>query len=146
MRSSAPSKGVPRATPETQPFWDATAAGELRLQRCLPCDSFFFPPRLFCPECLSDEVAWEAVSGKGTLHTYLITHRPAPGFQDQGPYAIAVVQLDEGPRMMANIVGIENTPENLVLDMPLEVTFETRGDMQLPVWQPSASDTTGGAS
>jgi len=69
------------------------------------------------------------------LHTYVINHRAAPGFEP--PYAIAVVQLDEGPRMMSNIVGIESTPENLELDMALEVTFEPRGDMMLPVFQPS---------
>lgn len=73
-------------------------------------------------------------SGRGVLHTYVVNHRPAPGFE--GPYAIAVVQLDEGPRMMSNVVGIENTPDNLELDMPLQVTFEARGDMMLPVFEP----------
>jgi uncharacterized OB-fold protein len=76
------------------------------------------------------------VSGRGTLHTYVINHRAAPGFE--APYAIAVVQLEEGPRMMTNVVGIENTPENLVLDMPLRVTFETRGEMALPVFEPAS--------
>ena len=77
------------------------------------------------------------MSGRGTLHTYLINHRPARGFEDDAPYAIAVVQLDEGPRMMSNIVGVENTPENLLLDMPLQVTFEQRGDVMLPVFEPA---------
>lgn len=133
--TTTPSKAVPRPTPETQPFWDGCAAGELRLQRCGSCDAHYFPPRPFCPTCLSDDVTWETTSGRGTLHTYVINHRAAPGFEP--PYAIAVVQLDEGPRMMSNIVGIENTPENLELDMALEVTFEPRGDMMLPVFQPS---------
>lgn len=133
--TTAPSKPVPRSTPETQPFWDGTSAGELRLQRCTSCDKHYFPPRPFCPTCLSDDVTWETVSGRGTLHTYVINHRPAPGWDE--PYAIAVVELDEGPRMMSNIVGIENTPENLVLDMPLEVTFEQRGDVAVPVFQPA---------
>ena len=135
MTSPAPSKPAPRATPETQPFWDGTAAGELRLQRCRQCDQHYFPPRPFCPTCLSDDVSWETVSGRGALHTYVINHRPPPGWE--GPYAIAVVQLDEGPRMMSNIVGIENTPESLQLDMALEVTFEQRGDMAVPVFQPA---------
>ena len=136
--SSPPSKPVPRPTPETQPFWDGTAAGELRLQRCASCAAHYFPPRPFCPTCLSDDVAWETVSGRGTLHTYVINHRAAPGFE--APYAIAVVQLEEGPRMMSNIVGIENTPENLVLDMPLQVTFEQRGDMSVPVFEPGTAE------
>ena len=77
-------------------------------------------------------------SGRGRLHTYLISHRPAPGFEADVPYAIAIVELDEGPRMMSNIVGIPNTPEHLVLDMELRVEFEPRGDdMQVPVFRPA---------
>lgn len=130
-------KAEPRPTPETQPYWDGCAAGELRLQRCTHCDAHYFPPRPFCPTCLSDDVAWEPVSGRGTLHTYVINHRAAPGFE--APYAIAVVQLDEGPRLMSNIVDVDQTPEALVLDMPLEVTFEARGDVTVPVFRPAGA-------
>jgi uncharacterized OB-fold protein len=80
-------------------------------------------------------VKWETLSGRGKLHTYLINHRAAPGFEP--PYAIAVVELDEGPRMMSNIVGVEQTPEALVLDMDLEVTFEQRGEVMLPLFKPA---------
>jgi uncharacterized OB-fold protein len=130
-------KAAPVPTPETQPYWDGCAAGELRLQRCTHCDAFYFPPRPFCPDCLSGEVVWEALSGRGTLHTYVINHRAAPGFE--APYAIAVVQLDEGPRLMSNIVGVPQTPEALELDMALEVAFEGRGDIQVPVFRPAGS-------
>lgn len=132
-----PSKPIPQPSPETKPFWDGCASGVLTLQRCRSCEAFYFPPRPFCPTCLSTDVEWKPVSGRATLHTYVINHRPAPGFEQDAPYAIAVVQLDEGPRMMSNIVGIENTPENLVLDMALQVTFEDRGDMKLPVFEPA---------
>jgi uncharacterized OB-fold protein len=132
--SEAPRKIAPRPSPETKPFWDGCAAGELRMQRCRACDDLYFPPRPACPKCLSDDVSWETLSGKGTLHTYVINHRAAPGFEP--PYAIAVVQLDEGPRMMSNIVGVEQTPEALVLDMALEVTFEPRGDVSVPLFTP----------
>jgi uncharacterized OB-fold protein len=81
-------------------------------------------------------VSWEKASGQARLHTYLISHRPAPGFADEVPYAIAVVELAEGPRMMTNIVGVDNTPEALVLDMDLEVAFEPRGDQSVPVFRP----------
>ena len=140
---NTPTKPVPRPTPETQEFWDGCAQGEIRLQRCTACDKHYFPPRPFCPTCLSDEVTWETTSGRGTLHTYIINHRPGRGFENDGPYAIAIVELDEGPRMMTNIVGIENTPENLVLDMPLEVTFDVRGDIHVPLFRPIS---TGGAA
>lgn len=132
-----PSKPVPQASPETEPFWAGCAAGELRLQRCRPCDAFYFPPRPFCPRCLSSDVEWQGVSGRGALHSYVINHRPAPGFEADAPYAIAIVALEEGPRMMSNIVGVENTPENLVLDMALRVTFEARGDTMVPLFEPA---------
>ncbi len=83
-------------------------------------------------------MSWITAAGRGRLHTYLISHRPAPGFGEV-PYAIAVVELEEGPRMMANLVGVENTPEALVLDMPLEVDFEERGDQSVPVFRPAGS-------
>jgi uncharacterized OB-fold protein len=135
--ASATEKFVPRPTPETQPFWDGCARGELLVQRCRACERWYFPPRPFCPRCWSDDVEWRAVSGRGTLHSYVINHRPAPGFEADTPYAIAVVQLEEGPRLLSNVLGIENTPERLVLDMPLEVTFEPRGDLHLPQFQPA---------
>ena len=70
----------------------------------------------------------------------MINHRPPPGFEDDAPYAIAIVQLEEGPRMMTNIVEVENTPENLILDMPLEVVFEDIADeMSIPKWKPAVS-------
>ena len=130
-------KPLPVPTPETQFFWDKCKEHELWLQRCQACQHVFFYPRLHCPECLSDDVPGFRASGKGTLWTYMINHRPVPGFEDDAPYAIAVVQLEEGPRMMSNIVGIENTPENLLLDMPLEVVFEdATEEISIPKFRP----------
>src|SRR6516165_11386461 len=87
---------------ETQHFWDGTKTGELRLQRCNACGKVYFPPRPFCPACAARDVAVFAAIGKGRLYSYVIHHRPVPGFTP--PYAIAVVELDEGPRMMTNII------------------------------------------
>lgn len=128
---------VGRPTPETRHFWDGTKAGELRLQRCNDCGHIYFPPRPFCPACSSRNVEVFAATGKGKLASYVINHRPHPSFA--GPYAIAVVELDEGPTMLSNIVGCEQTPEALVLDMPLEVTFEDNGDMAIPLFRPEES-------
>src|SRR5215472_10657313 len=80
----------PQPTPETQHFWDGTKTGELRLQRCGGCGKVYFPPRPFCPGCASREVSVFAASGKGRLYSYVIHHRPVPGFTP--PYAIAVVE------------------------------------------------------
>jgi uncharacterized OB-fold protein len=134
---AVPGKAVPVPTPDTQPFWDGCAAGELRIQRCLECGKPYFYPRPVCPMCGSDRVEWFTASGQATLYSYVINHRPAPGFEDEAPYAIAVVQLAEGPRMMTNLVGVPNTPEDLILDMPLQVTFERRGDVSLPLFAPA---------
>ena len=132
-------KAVPESTPDTQPFWDGCAAGELRIQRCLDCMKAFFYPRPVCPACGSVNVEWFTASGRATLYSYVINHRPAPGFGDDGPYAIAVVQLAEGPRMMTNLKGVASAPEDLTLDMPLRVTFEQRGDIYLPMFTPEAA-------
>ncbi len=127
---------VPKPTPLTVPFWEGCAAGELCLQHCAACQAPFFPPQSRCPRCLGAELEWAPVSGRASLYSYMIQHRPAPGFEDRVPYAVAVVELAEGPRMMTNIVGIPNTPDDLVLDMELEVSFEPRADVCLPVFGP----------
>jgi hypothetical protein len=133
-----PKRPVPEPTPETKEFWEGAKRGELRIQRCRACSRAYFYPRPFCPNCSSRDVEWFTASGRGKLHTYVINHRPAYGFQDAAPYVIAIVQLDEGPRMMSNLVGVEPDPEQIRCDMPLEVTFEDLSDeISLPLWRPA---------
>jgi uncharacterized OB-fold protein len=133
---SALDRALPQPTPETQHFWDGCAAGELRLQRCMHCQETYFPPRPFCPKCASREVEVFRASGKASLYSYVINHRPRP---DMGtdPHSIAVVALEEGPRMMTNIVDCPQTPEALQLDMPLRVTFQNFGTISLPFFKPA---------
>jgi hypothetical protein len=127
---------LPAITPETQHYWEGARAGELRLQQCTACSHVYFPPRPFCPRCAAREVQVLRASGRATLYSYVIHHRPVPGFTP--PYSIAVVQLEEGPRMMTNIVEVEQTPQALQLDMPLEVTFEKLTDeISLPLFRPA---------
>jgi uncharacterized OB-fold protein len=126
----------PEPTPETQHYWEGTRQGELLLQRCDACAKTYFPPRPFCPDCGSRHVTVVRASGKGRLFSYVIHHRPVPGFTP--PYAIAVVELDEGPRLMTNIINCPQTPEALQLDMKLEVAFEKIDDeITLPLFQPA---------
>lgn len=127
---------LPQPTPETQHFWDGCLAGELRLQKCTDCAHTYFPPRPFCPACASRNVEVTKASGKATLYSYVINHRPRPDFD--GAHSIAVVELAEGPRMMTNIVDCPQTPEALELDMALEVTFEKAStDIALPKFRPA---------
>jgi uncharacterized OB-fold protein len=128
---------VPKPTPETQVFWDKAREGELWLQRSVTTGTAYFPPRPFFPGDPSQPVEWFRASGRGKLLSYVIAHRPAPGFQELVPYAIAVVLTDEGVKMMGNVVETDQTPDALRLDMPLEVTFLPLSDeIHLPVWRP----------
>ncbi len=130
-------KPIPRPSPETQRFWEGCKRHELWLPYCPRCEQHFFYPRAFCPRCFSWEVEWRQASGKGTLYTFAIQYRPqAPGFQP--PYVTAIVQLDEGVRLMGNLVEVEPEPERIHCDMPVEVVFEDISDeISLPVWRPA---------
>lgn len=132
-----PQRAVPRPTPETAHFWEGTAAGELRLQRCRACDRPYFPPQPVCPHCAGADVEVVRSSGRGTLHGYVITHRAAPGFT--APYVIAVVELEEGPRLLTNLVDVEAEPDALPIDLPVEVTFVPVGEMVLPQFRPRSA-------
>ena len=130
---------LPKPTPETIHYWEGCKAGELRLQRCRECTKAYFPPRPFCPGCGSRDVEVFAASGKAMLHSYVINHRPRPDVGTE-PYAIAVVELAEGPRMMTNILNCPQTPEALQLDMPLQVLFRKESeDITLPFFEPARS-------
>jgi len=135
-------KPLPQATPETQEFWDGMKRGQFTLQRCndAACARApYFPPRPFCPSCGSRDVSSFVASGRGTLHSYVINQRPAPGFEDDAPYAIAVVQLEEGPRLMTNIVGVEQTPEALPADLAVILAPDAVTDeITLPKFRPAA--------
>lgn len=130
-------KILPSPTPETRHFWEGCQAGELRLQRCRACAKSYFPPRPFCPHCAARDVEIYKASGKATLESYIINHRPRPDMGTE-PHSIAIVTLAEGPRMMTNIIGCPQTPEALVLDMALQVVFEPQTDeITLPYFKPA---------
>ncbi|WP_432842303.1 Zn-ribbon domain-containing OB-fold protein [Dactylosporangium sp. CA-092794] len=125
-------------TPESLPFWAGTLQGELRLQRCEDCERHYFYPRVSCRYCGSPRVEWRRVSGRGRLLSYIINHRMSPAAAGQQPI-IALVELDEGPRMMTNIVGVDPDPDLLALDARVTVDFEPRGDQAVPVFRLEAS-------
>jgi uncharacterized OB-fold protein len=128
-------KAVPSATPETKLFWDMAAKHELWLPRCIDTGKFFFPPQESSP-LTGGKVTWERVSGRGKLASYVIAHRAAPGFEDELPYVVALVELDEGPRLTSNLRDVAPDPAALTIGMPLQVVFEERGPMTLPQFAP----------
>jgi uncharacterized OB-fold protein len=118
-------KPLPRPiSPElTRPFWEAARRHELLMPRCTTCDYVFFYPRSECPRCLSTHLEWVKVSGRARLHSFTVVQQPAnAAFRDDVPYVYAVVQLDEGPRLVSNIVQCDI--EALRVDMPLEAVFD----------------------
>ena len=116
-------KPLPTLTDENRPFWEALAEGELRLQRCAACRRYRYPVAPVCPRCLGAESEWQPVSGRGRVFSYVVFHQVYHrAFQDDVPYNVALVQLEEGPFMFSNVVGIRN--EDLRCDMPVCVVFD----------------------
>lgn len=90
---------------ETQPYWDGIAAGELRLQRCGDCGRAVFYPRALCPHCFGDRLDWFVSPGTGTVYSYTVAHRAFSPSAGTPPYTVALIDLDDGVRMMSRIVG-----------------------------------------
>lgn len=112
-------------------FYAFCARGELRLQRCTACRTWRHPPRFRCAACGSDGFTWEPVSGRGHVFTWTVTHRPIdPAFTP--PYAVVIAELQEGPRLVGNLRGIE--PAELALGLPIVVEIEPVSDSIGLLW------------
>jgi len=99
-------KPLPVPNADTAAFWEGCACGELRLQRCTACGTAQFPPRVVCAACQSGAPAWEVASGRGRIASYTRVHRPpSPAFKADLPYVVALVALEEGPRIMLGLRG-----------------------------------------
>ncbi len=116
-------KPLPRITAENRPFWEAARRHELRLQRCGACGRFWYPPGPVCPECLSERFEWTRVGGRGTVSSWVVFHKAYfPAFADEIPYAVVQVELEEGPRLISNLVDVP--PGQIRIGMPVEVVFD----------------------
>jgi uncharacterized OB-fold protein len=118
-----PGKLIPVPTEETAEFWRGCQQGELRIQRCGDCWRYQFPPQDFCRYCSSVKLAWTAMSGRGKVLSWTIVHwSPNPAYAADAPYSLALIQLEEGPRMLSNIVGCPPGP--IQIGMQVKVEFE----------------------
>ncbi len=130
-------KPLPRIDEESRGYWEALARHELYFQRCRTCGTKRFPPRAVCPVDLSSATEWVRASGRGTVYSFTVTHQnQAPGFRESLPYVLAVVELEEGPRMMTNIVRCP--PDEVRVGMAVEVEYEdVTGEITLAKFRPA---------
>jgi uncharacterized OB-fold protein len=121
---------------DTDYFWEGTAAGELRIQHCPDCDRLRHPPGPMCPSCGAEKQDWVVASGRGTVFSYVVHHHPkVPGHEP--PFVIALVELEEGVRMLGNLIDVD--PATVTIGQPVEVALTTVDDeLTLPNWRPSA--------
>jgi uncharacterized OB-fold protein len=147
---AAPPEGLllPLGDEESDGFWAGTAAGELRVQVCLACGALRFPPRVMCPECQSTERGWQALSGRGTIWSFVVVHPPVlPAYAPYAPFPVITVTLVEKPslRMVGNLVAAPGAdinsvdPSTIEIGQPVRVVFTPQArpdgtDVHLPEW------------
>jgi len=121
---------LPVVTPLTEPYWTGLQQGELRHQKCRGCGNVWLPAREECPRCLSEVVTWEASSGRGRLISWVIYHHASdPAFAERVPYNVAVVELDEGARLITNILA---SSQDLAIEVPVVLEIEQESGFSLP--------------
>jgi uncharacterized OB-fold protein len=133
-----PTRFEPPATEANEPFWEASREQRFLVQRCDRCDHPIFYPREVCPTCLqSDQLAWTESEGRGVVHAISVQHKPAnPMMADRVPYAVAIVELADGIRLMSNIVV--DDPESVAVGDPVQLTWEPLSDgRHLPQFEPA---------
>lgn len=137
--NDVPNMPVPEPSPETVAFWAAAREERLVIPRCDACSFNWFPPAQACPRCGSEQYSWVEASGKGTVFSFTVYHRLYHGaFKNKLPYVVAIIELDEGPRLISNVVHIE--PEKVHCDMPVKVIFDLRCDgIKVPQFVPIES-------
>ena len=130
-------KPIPVPSAESQAYWDGLRDRKLLMPRCDACGKYWFPPSLLCPHCNETKWTWTSTSGRGRIFSYVVYHRVYhPGFAEEVPYAVAVIELDEGPRMVSNVIGI--APDKLTCDLRVEVVYQPITDtVTLPKFKPA---------
>lgn len=136
-------KPLPTITSEARPFWEGAAKQQLLMQCCLDCSAYIWTPRPSCFECGSENIQWQELSGRGEVYSFTVIRQvvgraASQAFEKDIPYVIAWIDLDEGPRMITNVIGCP--VENVTLDMKVSVIFEQQSaDIWLPKFMPVSS-------
>jgi uncharacterized OB-fold protein len=138
IRDEAWKKPLPGPEESEKPFYEAAARGELRYQKCPACDHRQFYPRPLCTACGADP-EWAVASGRGRIHTFTIVRQNfAAGFKEELPYVVAMIDLEEGVRMMGTVTGCD--VDDVAVDMPVEAyAVQVEDDLAIPFWRPVTS-------
>ena len=137
MSGGRPTKPEPHPRGEERHFFDAAARGGVGLTRCAACGRHFLP-RAVCPHCWTLDVEPVTVPGRGVVHAFTVCHRAgAAGFEADVPYVVALVELEEGVRLLTNLVRID--PGEVAIGLPVHAVFERRGALTVPVFAPEES-------
>lgn len=135
-----PSRPQPRfPEPNTETYWENAKAGRLTYQQCGDCDEIVFTPRLLCTTCGSSNLETKESAGTGEVYTYSVVRQNRnPAFADLGAYVLAWIDLDEGFRMLSNVVGVDNPSTGVHIGQRVQVEFEAQdsGDFPIPVFRP----------
>jgi len=129
-------KNFPQPSLETEIYWQGCRNHKLLIQKCSVCEQYQFYPRIMCTNCMDREVEWVQATGRGKVASYTIIHRAiSKAYLDEVPYVVALVELEEGPTMMSNIIHCE--PEEVVIGMEVEVIFEDWSEeVSIPKFHP----------
>jgi uncharacterized protein len=110
-----------------EPFWESIRQHAARLQRCDQCGTFRFIPTEICARCGSEDATWTLISGRGVVYTFTVVHRaPTPAYQAEAPYVIVHVEMEEGPRMISNLLGVD--PTAVRIGQPVQLVYEDQED------------------
>ena len=119
------------------PYWESLTEGALTYQKCNACEHAWLPPRTECPHCLAADWRWEKAAGGAKLISWVVYHIAYhPAFAKRLPYNVAVVELDEGPRLISNVIGVDDA-ETLVIDQRLRLIIEREGSTAVPRFVPA---------
>lgn len=129
------SKPTPVPSLESRPYWEGLKERRLLIPHCGTCGHWWFPPSALCPRCNADKPEWRAASGCGKVFSYVVFHRVYhPAYAGNVPYAVALIELEEGPRLVSNLVGVDLA--DIRCEMPVIVVFEELGEWVVPKFKP----------
>lgn len=134
-----PVRPLPRVDElDTRDFWTATKDKKLKYQECANCGTVVFYPRRHCTGCIKGDLVWKASAGQGTVYSYSVVRQSYhPFFRHKVPYAVAWIDLDEGPRILSNLVGVDDPIDDVSIGLRVTVEWEEHEELCIPLFRPA---------